>query len=149
MSVGPYGPSSSSDDAGRVPVVGHPVRLELEQHVDDDRAAEQPVEVGRVELVDEVVEADRAAALEPGDEVDDAERRERVAGLGDDRRAEVGGGHARRSRSQGDGSGRACAVTVDRAAGTSDFRVADLENCGGQDSTGRWPDYGPRRTLRR
>ena len=40
--------------------------------------------MGRVEAVDDVIEADRPAALEPGDEGDDPQRAERIAGLGDD-----------------------------------------------------------------
>ncbi len=57
-------------------------------------AIEQPVQVARVERVDQVVEAGRAAALEPGHEVDDPDRRERVARLGDDRRRQVDGREA-------------------------------------------------------
>ena len=62
------------DDAGAVAVVGHPVRPELEDDVGHDRDGEQPVEVGRVEPIGDVGEPERPAALEPGKQVDDAER---------------------------------------------------------------------------
>src|SRR6478735_4314048 len=53
-------------DPGGVAVVGHPVRLELEDDVGDDRDGEQPVEMGRVEPVGDVGEANRSAPLHPG-----------------------------------------------------------------------------------
>ena len=53
-------------DPRGVAVVGHPVRLERDEHVGDDRPIEQPVEVAGVERGHEVVEADRPAALDAG-----------------------------------------------------------------------------------
>ena len=73
------------DDPRRVAIVGHPIGLERDQRVHDDRPREQPVGPGRVEPVDDVIEPDRAASLEAGHEVDDAHGRERIAGLGDRR----------------------------------------------------------------
>ena len=67
------------DDPGAVPVVGHPVGLELERDVGDDRGAEQPVEVRRVEPIGDVRQPDRPATLEPGEQVDHPHGRERVA----------------------------------------------------------------------
>ena len=114
VSVGPSGPSSI-DDAGAVAIVGHPVRLELERDVGDDRDREQPVEIGRVEPVDDVGESDRRAALEPGQQVDDADGRERVARLRDRRRRDVRIGHpvgSRTGRPEADGRGGSVAHGV-------------------------------------
>ena len=58
-------------DPRAVAVVGHPVGLELERHIGHDRHREQPVEIRRVQPVGDVGQADRPAALEPGDQVDD------------------------------------------------------------------------------
>ena len=89
VTVGPAG-AVDELDPGRVAVVGHPVRLELEDDVGDDRDREQPVEMGRVEPVGDVGEADRSAALDPGQQVDHPQCRERVAGLADRRRVDPG-----------------------------------------------------------
>jgi len=77
------------DDPRGIPVVGQPVRLQGDESVDDDAAVEEPVEMAGVEGVDEVVEASRAPALDPGDEMKDPQGGERVARLGDDRRGDV------------------------------------------------------------
>ena len=87
-------------DPRAVAVVGHPVRLELERDVGDDRDREQPVEVGRVEPVDDVGQTDRRPALEAGEQVDDPDRGERVAGLGDGRRRDGRVGQAVGRRAQ-------------------------------------------------
>ena len=63
------------DDPRAVPVVGHPVRLERQRDVGDDGRAEPPIEVGRVQPVDDVGDADRPAALETSEQIDDPERR--------------------------------------------------------------------------
>ena len=47
--------------------------------------AEQPVEIGRVQPFDDVGEANRASPFDPCQQVDDADRSERIAGLGDRR----------------------------------------------------------------
>ena len=73
------------DDAGAVPVVGHPVGLELEHDIRHDRGAEQPVEVGRVQPLDDVGHANRTSPLEAREQIDDADRGERIASLGDGR----------------------------------------------------------------
>ena len=96
-------------DPGAVPIVGHPVRLELERDVGDDRDREQPVEIGRVEPVDDIGQSDGRAPLEAGQQVDDPDGRERVAGLRDDRRREdrIGQpGGCRTQRTEADGRAR-------------------------------------------
>ena len=89
-------------DPGPAPVVGHPVRLERDERRHHDGPREEPVEVGGVEAVDEVVDPDLAAALQLGERLDDPQPRERVAGLGDHRRA----GSGRRGSRPGAGGGR-------------------------------------------
>ncbi len=94
------------DDPGAVAVVGHPVGLELERDVGDDRRAEQPVEVRGVEPIGDVGDPDRPPALEPGQQVDHPDGRERVAGLGDRRRVDDRirqSGRRRAQRAQADG----------------------------------------------
>jgi hypothetical protein len=53
-------------------------------------------EVLGVEAVDEVVQADRPTSLHARDEVDHPKRRERITGLGHDRRADGRIGHSGR-----------------------------------------------------
>ena len=89
--VGPVSPVGD-DDPRAVAVVGHPVRLELERHVGDDRGREEPVEVRGVQPVGDVGHADRAAALETRHEIDDAQARERIPCLADGRRRHAGSG---------------------------------------------------------
>jgi hypothetical protein len=78
----------AEDDARAIAVVGHPIRLELEDGVGHDRRGEGPVEVTRVQAGHDIVDPERNAALHPGEEVEDPHGRERVAGLGDGRRLE-------------------------------------------------------------
>ena len=72
------------DDPGAVPVVGHPVGLQLERDVGDDRHAETTSR-DRSRSRRSTMSASRIGtpALEPREQVDDAHGRERVAGLGD------------------------------------------------------------------
>src|SRR3954451_2139758 len=143
------------DDPRRVPVVGHPVGLQRDQDVADDRTVEQPVDVGGVEPVDDVVEPDRAPALETRDEADDSERRKRVARFGDGRRAQVcrrQGPRGRPKRGQTGGRDRGRGHrrnrTRDRPIGPS--RIPDLALSGSDGPTtrvaARWlqvlPDRG-------
>ena len=111
-----------------VAVVGHPVRLELEDRVGDDAVGEEPVEVGRVQPIDDVGDPDRPAALESGEQADDPGGRERVAGFGDRRRAEVRLGQARRGVAEralaGRGS-RGCHVDSPSFDGISDWASRD------------------------
>ena len=80
------------DDPRAVAVVGHPVGLQLEGDGGHDRDGEQPVEVGRIQAIDDVGEPDRRAALEPSQQVDDPHGRERIARFGDGRRHDAGSG---------------------------------------------------------
>ena len=77
---------------------------------------EQPVEMGRVEPVGDVGEADRSAALDPGQQVDHPQRRERVAGLADRRRGDPRVGQSRGGRPE-----RAEADRRGRRIGRLDF----------------------------
>ena len=107
------------DDARAVAVVGHPVRLELDDDVGDDRDGEQPVEVGRVEPVGDVGEPLRAAALEPGERGRSTRSgRERVAALGDGRRRD---GRVRQA-----GRGGPERAEPDRREGRARSRADDL-----------------------
>ena len=94
-----------------------------------DRSREDPVEVGRVETVDDVGQPDRPAARDAGEQVDDAERRERIAGLRDDRRRDVRVGQAggcRSQRTQADGRDRTVGHgSVGHEAGISDWFTRD------------------------
>lgn len=81
-------------DPRRAAVVCHPVRLELDECVGHDAAGEEPVQVRGVEAVDEVVDQDRPPALEPRHEMDDPERSERIARLGDNGRGNIRIGQA-------------------------------------------------------
>jgi hypothetical protein len=71
-------------DSGGVPIVGHPVRLQLQDGGLDHRALEDPVEVAGVQLGNEVRDADGDAALDSGHQIDDPQGGEGIAGLGDD-----------------------------------------------------------------
>ena len=105
VTVGPWSPSATTMPRA-VAVVGHPVRLELEHDVRDDRGREEPVEVRRVQAVGDVGQPDRSSTLDAGEEVDHPDGRERIAGLGDGRRRERRVGQAlrrRAERSQADG----------------------------------------------
>jgi hypothetical protein len=82
--VGPCGPILEHD-AGAVAVVGHPVRLELDGHRHDGLGREQPIEVRGVEPVGDVGDADRPATLDPREETDHPDGRERIAGLSEGR----------------------------------------------------------------
>ena len=106
MTVAPVGALVVHVDSGRVAIVGHPVRLQLQQDVDDDSAREEPVEPRRVELVDEVVEPDWPSALQSRQQVDDAQRREGIVGLGKDGRSERRVREARRRRTEAERPGR-------------------------------------------
>jgi len=92
-------------DARAVPVVGEPVRLEGNRDVDHDGGREDPVEVGRVQPIDDVGDPGRPAALDPGEQVDHPEGREGIVRFGDDRRREVHVRQAGGRRPQGTEAG--------------------------------------------
>jgi hypothetical protein len=94
------------DDPRRVAVIAHPVRLELEGDVRDDRGREDPVEVICVEPVDDVGDPDRPATLDAGKKRDDSQPAERVADLRERGRLNVRFGQAGRGRSQRREAGR-------------------------------------------
>src|SRR5436190_10023443 len=106
----------AENDARGVPIVGHPVRLEPDQRIGDDRAVEKPIEIRGVERVDDVVDPLRPTSLEARDEVQDPDAGERVAGFGDDRRLDVGVREPSRGHAQDERSGR-CGAGVGHADG--------------------------------
>src|SRR5438034_7305849 len=54
----------AENDARGVPIVGHPVRLEPDQRIGDDRAVEKPIDIRGVERVDDVADPMRPTSLE-------------------------------------------------------------------------------------
>jgi hypothetical protein len=77
------------DDPGAVAVVRHPVRLQCDRHIGDHGRRKDPVEMGRVQPIGKVGDPDRPSTLDPGQEMDHPESRERVARLGDHRGCDV------------------------------------------------------------
>ena len=77
------------DDPRAVAVIGHPVRLELDDDVRDGLDRKQPVAVCGIEPIRDVGQPNRHAALEPGKQVDHPQRGEGIATLGDGRRLDV------------------------------------------------------------
>lgn len=73
-------------DAVAVAVVGLPVGLELDRRRDDDSARKGPVEVIRVQSVDDVTDPNRLAAWDAGQQDHDAKLGERIASVCERRR---------------------------------------------------------------
>ena len=71
-----------------------------EIRIGDDPLREEPVEIRRVHPIDDRDELDGPSSRNPGHEVDDSEVRERIRGLGDDRRRRHLDGHASRCGSK-------------------------------------------------